>query len=125
MAQYHSKSLIKPTTGHRRAARKKKKFEIGGNWVETKLGPERKTTVRTLGGGKKTEIFATTLANVRGKDGKIVRAKITGVLEHTDNPHFVRRLTITKGCVISTDLGKVRVTSRPSQDGAVNGILLE
>ncbi len=124
MAQYHAKSLTKNTTGRRRAAHKKKKYEIGGNWIETKLGPDRKTTVRTLGGHRKTELFATTFANVTGKDGKIVKTKITGVLEHADNPHFVRRLTITKGCVISTELGKVKVTSRPGQDGVVNGVLL-
>jgi small subunit ribosomal protein S8e len=124
MAQYHAKSLVKPTTGKRRPAHKKKKMELGGNWIETKLGKNSAATVRTLGGGFKKNLLRAEFANVRDAAGKIVKTKITGVLEHTDNPHFVRRIIVTKGCVISTELGKVRVTSRPGQDGVVNGVLL-
>lgn len=125
MAQYHAKSLVKPTTGRRRAAHKKKKYELGGNWIETKIGPANAAEIRMMGGGKKMNLLAAEYANVRDSSGKIVKTKITGVLEHADNPHFVRRLVITKGCVISTELGRVKVTSRPGQDGVLNGILLE
>ena len=50
--------------------------------------------------------------------------EIKEVLEHQDNPHYTRRQEITKGCTVMTELGKVKITSRPSQDGVVNGVLL-
>ncbi|MFH0961679.1 MAG: 30S ribosomal protein S8e [archaeon] len=124
MAQYHAKSLIKPTTGRRRPAHKKKKYEIGGNWIETKIGKNHAATIRTRGGKIKKNLLRAEFANVRDATGKIVKTKITGVLEHSDNPHYVRRIIITKGCVVSTELGRVKVTSRPGQAGVVNGILL-
>jgi len=37
----------------------------------------------------------------------------------------VRRNIITKGAILQTDLGKVRVTNRPGQEGVINGILVE
>lgn len=125
MAQYHAKSMVKKTTGMRRPAHKKKKYEIGGNWIETKLGKNRAATIRTRGGKVKKNLLGAEFANVRDKGGKIIKTKITGVLEHADNPHYVRRIIVTKGCVISTELGKVKVTSRPGQDGVVNGIIVE
>jgi len=38
---------------------------------------------------------------------------------------FVRRKIITKGAIIKTELGLAKVTSRPSQDGVVNAVLIE
>ncbi|HJJ40868.1 MAG TPA: 30S ribosomal protein S8e, partial [Methanocorpusculum sp.] len=32
---------------------------------------------------------------------------------------------MTKGAVISTDLGKARIVSRPGQDGVINAVLIE
>jgi small subunit ribosomal protein S8e len=32
---------------------------------------------------------------------------------------------VTKGCIVETELGKAKVTSRPSQHGIVNAILVE
>jgi len=32
---------------------------------------------------------------------------------------------ITKGAIVKTELGLVRVTSRPGQHGVVNGVLIE
>jgi small subunit ribosomal protein S8e len=34
----------------------------------------------------------------------------------------VRRNIITKGAVVDTDIGHVKITSRPGQSGALNGI---
>ncbi|MFH1511592.1 MAG: 30S ribosomal protein S8e, partial [Candidatus Woesearchaeota archaeon] len=31
---------------------------------------------------------------------------------------------ITKGTIVDTDKGKVRITSRPGQDGTLNGVLV-
>ena len=47
------------------------------------------------------------------------------VVENTANTHFVRRNIITKGAVVDTSLGRVKVTSRPGQHGMINGVLVE
>ena len=35
------------------------------------------------------------------------------------------RNILTKGAFVETNLGKVKITSRPGQDGNMNGILIE
>ncbi|MCK4550975.1 MAG: 30S ribosomal protein S8e, partial [Candidatus Aenigmarchaeota archaeon] len=47
------------------------------------------------------------------------------VLENKANPHFIRQKLLTKGAVVKTDAGKVKITSRPAQDGVVNGVVVE
>jgi len=42
-----------------------------------------------------------------------------------DDPHYTRMNVITKGCIVNTEIGRVKVTSRPTQHGVVNGILIE
>ena len=125
MSQYHAKGLRKRTTGKRRPAHKKKRYELGGTWVETRLGEQAGKTKRTRGGARKKALYHAGFVNVRDpKENKVRKVKITGVLEHADNPHLVRRLVVTKGCIVETEIGKVRITSRPTQDGTVNGTLL-
>ena len=53
------------------------------------------------------------------------KAKIRTVLETPDNRHYARQNIITKGALIDTEMGKVRVTNRVGQDGVVNGILVK
>ena len=59
------------------------------------------------------------------KEGKTVRATINGVIENDADPNYVRRNIVTKGAVVDTDIGRVRVTSRPGMHGVVSGVLLE
>lgn len=43
----------------------------------------------------------------------------------TENPaniHYVRRNIITKGAVVDTSVGKVKITSRPGQSGSLSGV---
>ena len=49
---------------------------------------------------------------------------ILGVVENTANPNYVRRNIITKGAIVETPEGNAKVTSRPGQDGVINGILI-
>ena len=46
------------------------------------------------------------------------------VIENPSNPHLVRRNILTKGAVVETKLGKAKVTSRPGQEGTLNGVLI-
>jgi len=47
------------------------------------------------------------------------------VTGNTANKHYIRRNIMTKGTIVRTNLGLVRVTSRPGQDGVINAVLLE
>ena len=62
--------------------------------------------------------------NVCDKKGKATKVEIINVVENPANPHLVRRNIITKGAIVETKLGKVRITSRPGQEAALNGVLI-
>ena len=69
--------------------------------------------------------MATNVANVFDPGTKkSFKVEIKTVLENPADSHFVRRNVITKGAVIDTEKGKAKVTSRPSQDGTVNAVLI-
>jgi len=50
---------------------------------------------------------------------------IENVVENESDPNYVRRNVLVKGAIIETDMGRVRVTSRPGKDGVINGVLIE
>jgi small subunit ribosomal protein S8e len=126
MAVWHGEKGRKPTGGEIRLARKKRKYELGNLPVYTKLGEkEKRIVVRTKGGGIKVKEIVATFANVLDKSGKMQKVKILDVLETPGNPQLARSGVIIKGAIIRTELGKAKVTSRPSQDGVINAILLE
>ena len=79
---------------------------------------------RGRGGAAKVKLKKAAVANVLTKAG-FKKAAIKHVVESPDNRHYARMNVITKGCIIETDIGKARVTSRPGQVGAVNAVLIE
>ena len=126
MSFWHGEKGRKPTGGKIVIARKKRKYELGSIPILTKLGKEKLITTKTKGGGKKIKATSVEFANVLDKKSNIMKkVKIIDVKENPANPHYVRRGIITKGAVITTELGKARVTSKPSQHGMVNAILIE
>lgn len=91
----------------------------------TKIGSLKTKSVEGRGSTKKTKLLVAEFANVLDqKKKKFVKAKIKSVVENPANRHFIRRNIITKGCVIDTEVGKARVTSRSGQDGIVNAVLI-
>lgn len=109
----------------RRAARKKRKFEIGGSQVETLIGERKIKKKRTMGGSYKIRLFREQFANVYLPDEKkVIKTEIKNVIENPAHVHYARRNVVTKGAIIETGIGKARVTSRPSQEGVVNAILI-
>jgi small subunit ribosomal protein S8e len=46
-------------------------------------------------------------------------------LETPSNRFLARQKIITKGTIVDTEMGKVKVTNRPSREGVLNGILIE
>lgn len=108
--------------------RKKKKFELPGQKKIVKVSEtekERRKTKRVTGGNKKTFLLQAKFINVTLKDKKIKKASVKKVLETPSNRFLARQNIITKGTVLETDLGKVKVTNRPTQEGTLNGILVE
>ena len=109
-----------------RPARKKKKRELGSEPTHTKIGNEKKKIIDAYGGNIKVRLYQANFANVLDpKTKKATKVKILDVVENPSNIDFVRRKIITKGAVIKTEIGLAKVTSRPSQDGVVNAVLIK
>jgi len=109
-----------------RPHRKKRKYELGRPQVETLIGERKAKRIRVRGGGYKIKLFSEKYANVYDPNQKkVVKVEIKSVLENPAHVHYARRNVITKGAIILTELGKARVTNRPSQEGVVNAVLIE
>ena len=74
----------------------------------------------------KYRILSTDIVNVYdSKEKKHFKAKIESVIESQSNVNYIRRNIMTKGCIIQTDKGIARITSRPGQEGSLNAVLLK
>lgn len=104
--------------------RKKKAYERAGQKRIIKLGEEKRRSKRIHGGKKRSFLLSAKFVNVL-KDKKIQRTEITNVLETPSNKFLARQNIITKGTIVQTPLGKVKITNRPTQEGILNGILIE
>jgi len=125
MPVWHGDIGKRKTGGAVTKFRKKRKFELGSNPLMTRLGAEHKKIVKAKGGMLKVKALSIDYANVYDPVSRTAKkVKITDVIENPANPHFVRRGVITKGTTIETELGLARVTSRPSQHGVVNAVLV-
>ncbi len=125
MKQYHQphrKRVSSGTGGRREKYRDKKLSQVGGEFTATKASDKDKRTEKRKRGGKTSvKLKKASTVNVVTKEGT-KKAKVIRVIE-SHNPEYVRMHIITKGAVLETDLGKVRVTNRVGQDGVVNGVL--
>jgi small subunit ribosomal protein S8e len=123
MSLWQGNPTRKPSGGRLIQARKKRRFEVAPEDAETKLGAHTQKLIRTRGAHQKVKLLATNAINVTDpKTGKAQKATIRTVTENPANIHYVRRNILTKGAVVDTDLGKVRVTSRPGQSGSLSGV---
>ncbi|MBS3092151.1 30S ribosomal protein S8e [Candidatus Pacearchaeota archaeon] len=112
--------------GKYKKQRKKKKYELPGEKRIVKLKATKKKTLRMLGGNVKIVLLGSNEINILDKKtGKAKKVKIKNVLETPSNRFLARQNVITKGAIVETDLGKARITNRPSQEGAIQGILIE
>lgn len=125
MALWQGNSRRKPTGGRLIRAQKKRRSEIAREHVDAHVGIDRQKLIRTKGGNQKIKLMATHTINVTDtKSGKTTKAELTNVVENKANVHYVRRNIITKGAIVETSAGKALVTSRPGQNGALNGTLV-
>ena len=125
MAISQGKSTRSPSGARNVANRGKRKSELGRDPAETRVDDKNLRKIRTRGGNEKLRLAAANKINLTDvKSGKTQLTDILGVIENTANPNYVRRNIITKGAVVETPEGNAKVTSRPGQDGVVNGILI-
>jgi small subunit ribosomal protein S8e len=127
MVKWHLNSRRGPTGKRLKRLRKKRKMDRGNEFLETKISEKRRVkTVKTRGGRIKQNLLSIGEVNVADpKSNKIRKLKIITVEKNPANPHYVRMNVVTKGAIVKTDAGHVRITSRPGQDGVVNGVLQE
>lgn len=98
---------------------------MGSHPRHTKIGEKRLKKIRVIGGNEKQFLLSSDIINIYDKKNKkYKKTKILGIVSNTANRHFVRRNILTKGAVIKTELGDAKVTSRPGQEGAINGVLI-
>lgn len=127
--QIHTKSNTKMSGNGRKNIkfRDKRRSEVGNYFSATKLADKDKNvnlSVRRRGGNAGVRLKKAAVANLLTKDG-YKKAKITGVLESKDNRNFARQNIITKGCIITTELGNAVVINRPGREGSINAKLVK
>jgi len=110
----------KITGGRYKKARKKKKYELKGSITNVKLGEEKRKTIKICGGNKKSFLLRGQFVNVKGK-----KLTIKNVLETPSNRFLARQNILTKGTIVETEAGKVKITNRPSQQAMINGVFIE
>ncbi|MEM3387686.1 MAG: 30S ribosomal protein S8e [Nitrososphaerales archaeon] len=115
----------KITGGRRKVARSRRAYERDRYPIETILGEERSVAKRVRGGNIKIAAKEVQYANVVDESNKVRRVKILGVVKNPANKEYERRQVITKGAILKTELGLVKVTSRPGQHGVVNAVLVK
>ena len=105
--------------------KKRRLHSITGQKKVVKIGEEKRKAKRIRGGNKKKFLLKAKFVNVQTKDRKSKKTEIKNVLETPSNRFLARQNILTKGTIVETELGKVKITNRPTQEEVVNGILLE
>ena len=116
----------KITGGKYKKSRKSKKFELRGEERKVKLRETRKKIKRGLGGKKRTILLSSDFANVTNPSTKKTKkVKILNVIETPSDRFLARQNILVKSAIIETELGKAKITNRPSQEGSVQAELLK
>lgn len=116
----------KLTGGKRRPNRSRRAFEADDYPFEPVVGETVRSPKRTRGGTLSFGLREAAEANVYDSaSSKTIKTKIVRVTANKANREYERRGVITRGATIETDLGSAKVTSKPSDDGVVNAVLLK
>jgi len=124
MAISQERSKRKSTGG--RYKRTVKKSKNRGNLPTlTKLAPKKLKPIRTRGGFKKIRLLGINIVNAYNpKIKKHEKLKIETVVDSKANKNYIRRNIITKGSIVKTSQGNVKITSRPGQEPILDGVLV-
>ena len=127
MEQFHGSSRTKRggAGGRKKHFKGVKRSEIGGPFTASKVSENGVRKVVTgRGNTEKVKLKAAAFVNVVTEKG-MKKTLIRTVLETPDNKHYARQNIVTKGTLVDTEIGRVRVTNRVGQDGVVNGVLVK
>jgi small subunit ribosomal protein S8e len=129
LSVYQGKDLRKENGKIKSPNSKKRKANYGRYPILTKISKgneEIRYIFRTKGGNYKVKLKSALYVNVLNPETKeIKRVKISGVIKNPNDKNLDREKIITKNAILNTEIGKVLVTSRPGQDGIINGILIK
>ena len=130
MAKWHGISRRKPSGGRLKRPnryRGKRRTEVSSEAQYAYIGEkDDRKMYRKNAGSQTTRLLLANTVNVNiPKEGKTVKATINSVIANDADPNFIRRNIVTKGSVVDTSMGKVKITSRPGMHGVASGILLE
>ncbi len=116
----------KPSGGKLKQFRGKRKYELGRDPALTTQGAEPfRKLFKVRGGSKKVKLIKDSYVNVTDPQSKkTFRLKILDVIANNASLDLHRKRIITKGAIVKTEKGNVRITSRPGQDGVLNGVLV-
>jgi small subunit ribosomal protein S8e len=125
MARSHARSKRKYTGKKYKHFGKKRKKELVRLTIDTQVGDYKVKKQRVLGGNSKLKLFSTSFINVTDPNtNKTSKVRILGFESNEASKDLNRRHVLTKGAVVETELGNAKITSRPGQHGALNGILV-
>ncbi|MCK4327510.1 MAG: 30S ribosomal protein S8e [Candidatus Diapherotrites archaeon] len=126
MSESQGRSKRTKTGAKHRKKRDKIKAELGRKTQKVTVGTTKRVSDKARGGNVKLGLRHAEEINVLDpKTKKIQKTKILTVVENKANRHYERMNILTKGAIVKTELGDARITSRPSQEGVVNGILVK
>ena len=115
----------KITGGKYKKFRKNKKYALSGIIRKVKLRETKKKIIRGLGGNLRTVLLSSNTANVfNSETKKTKKVKIKNVIETPSDRFLARQNILVKSAIIDTELGKARITNRPSQEGMVQVVLV-
>lgn len=110
--------------GRYKRTRKKKLTGRQSQERKVRLGNEKRKIVYGRGTTQRLVNLFSNIINVT--DGKKSRkTKIKNVIETPSETFLARQNVLVKGAIIETELGKARITNRPSQEGNVQAILIK
>lgn len=125
MVKYQGPSRRRISGGLRKGSTGKKQRMLSRPPTETAIGTRRTKKVRTLGGTPKSRLLKANEVNVLNPEtNKVQKVGIKGVETNPASRDYSRRKIMTKGAIIETELGLVRITNRPGNDLVINGILI-
>ena len=130
MAKWHGISRRKPSGGRLKRPnryRGKRRTEVSSEAQYAYIGEkDDRKMYRKNAGSQTTRLLSANTVNVNiPNEGTTVKATFNSVIANDADPNFIRRNIVTKGSIVDTSMGKVKITSRPGMHGVASGILLE
>lgn len=110
--------------GRYKKPKKKKLTGRQGQARIVKLGEKKTKLLSGRGNTSKLVSFFNNVANLMIK-GKAKKTEIKNVAETPSNVFLARQNILVKGAIIETELGKAKITNRPSQEGTIQAKLIE